>query len=192
MNDSKISVRYSRALFQSALGKKILDKVNQDMIFISEVCKIPEAKEFLYSPIIVPSKKVAIFHKMLGDNVEEITLSLIDLVVKNGRESYIPAIARVFIHETMKHKGITESVLTTAVKVEANVKKQIADLISEVFKTKVVLKENIDTDIIGGFILRVDDNYIDASIRNKLRKIKKELKGSVITPENQKIVNKEF
>ncbi|MFA5817941.1 MAG: ATP synthase F1 subunit delta [Bacteroidales bacterium] len=183
MNDSKISVRYSRALFQSALEKKILDKVNQDMIFISEVSKIPEAKEFLHSPIIVPSKKVAIFHKMLGDNVEKITLSLIDLVVKNGRESFIPAIARVFIHETMKYKGITESVLTTAVKVEAKVKKQITDLISEVFKTKVELKEIIDTEIIGGFILQVDDNYIDASIRNKLRKIKKELKGSIITPE---------
>jgi len=182
MNDSKISVRYSRALFQSALEKKILDKVNQDMIFISGICKTPEAKEFLHSPIIVSSKKVAIFHKMFGDNVEKITLSLIDLVVKNGRESFIPAIARVFIHETMKYKGITESVLTTAVKIDDKVKKQITDLISEVFKTKVELKENIDTEIVGGFILRVDDNYIDASIRNKLRKIKKELKGSVITP----------
>ena len=58
------------------------------------------------------------------------------------------------------------------------VKKQISDLISEVFKTKVELKENIDPEIIGGFILKIDDNYIDASIRNKLRKIKKELKGS--------------
>ena len=66
------------------------------MIFISEICKIPETKEFLNSPIIVPSKKAAIFHKMLGDNVEKITLSLIDLIVKNGRESFIPAIARVF------------------------------------------------------------------------------------------------
>lgn len=182
MNDSKISVRYSRALFQSALEKNILDKVKQDMIFISEVCKIPEAKEFLHSPVIVPSKKTAIFHKMLGDNVENITLSLIDLVVKNGRESFIPAIARVFLHETMKYKGITESVLTTAVKVNAKVKMEITDLISEVFKTKVELKENIDAEIVGGFILRVDDNYIDASIRNKLRKIKKELIGSVITP----------
>lgn len=179
MNDSKISVRYSRALFQSALEKKILDKVNQDMIFISEICKISEAKEFLHSPIIPPSKKEAIFHKMVGDNVEKITLSLIDLVVKNNRESYLPAIARVFIHETMKYRGITESVLTTAVKVDAKVKKQIIDLISEVFKTKVKLEEKIDTEIIGGFILRVDDNYIDASVSNKLRKIKKELKGSV-------------
>jgi F-type H+-transporting ATPase subunit delta len=184
MNESIISVRYSRALFQSALEKKVLDKVNQDMIFISEICKIPETKEFLNSPVIVPSKKTDIFHNILGGNVEKITLSLIDLVVKNGRESHLPAIARVFIHETMKYKGITESILTTAVKVDARVKKQITELISEVFGTKVELEEKIDTEIIGGFILKVDDNYIDASIRNKLRKIKKELKGSTIASDN--------
>jgi F-type H+-transporting ATPase subunit delta len=177
MNDSKISVRYSRALFQSALEKKILDKVNQDMIFILEICKIAETKEFLLSPIIVPSKKTSIFHKMLDGNVENITLSMIDLMVKNGRESYLPALARNFIHETLKYKGITQSVLTTAVKVNAKVKNQMTVLISEVYKTKVELVEKIDPEIIGGFILRIDDNYIDASIRNKLRKIKKELLG---------------
>lgn len=181
MNDSKISVRYARALFQSALEMKILDKVNQDMIFLSEICSMPETKEFLHSPIIAPSKKEEIFHKMLGDNVEKITLSLIDLIVKNGRESFIPAIARVFIHETKTFKGITDSVLTTAVKVDDEIKKQITDLIAKVFHTKVDLKENIDPEIIGGFILQIDDNYIDASLRNKLRKIKKELKGSIIT-----------
>ena len=79
-------------------------------------------------------------------------MSLIDLVVKNGRESFLPAIARVFIHETKKHRGITDSVLTTAIKVDENVRKQISDLISGVFKTRVDLKENIDPDIIGGFI----------------------------------------
>jgi len=183
MNNSKISVRYSRALFQSALEKKILDKVNQDMIFISGICKIPETKELLKSPIINPSKKTEIFHKILGNNVEKITLSLIDLTVKNGRESYIPAIARVFIHETMEYRGITESFLTTAVKVDDKIKKQISDLISKVFKTKVELEDTIDKEIIGGFILRVDDQYIDASVRNKLRKIKKELKGSALTSE---------
>jgi F-type H+-transporting ATPase subunit delta len=160
---------------------KILDKVNQDMILISEICKVPETKEFLHSPIIVPSKKTSIFHNILGDNVEKITLSLIDLVVKNGRERYLPSIARVFIYETMKYKGIKETFLTTAVSVNSEVKKQITNLVSEVFNTKVELKEIIDKDILGGFILQVDDNYIDASIKNKLRKIKKELKGSVIT-----------
>jgi F-type H+-transporting ATPase subunit delta len=180
MNDSIISVRYSRALFQSALGKNILDKVNQDMLLVSGVCKVPEAIEFLRSPIIVPSKKIEVIHKVFGKNVEEITLSLIDLLIKNGRESFLPSIARVFIHETLKHKGITRSVLTTALKVDDKVKQQIIDLVSEVFKTKVELEEVVDDEIIGGFILRVDDNYIDASIRNKLNKVKKELNKSII------------
>ncbi len=112
--------------------------------------------------------------------MEEITLSLIDLVVKNGRESFLPAIARVFIHETLRHKGITKSVLTTAVAVDAKVKKEITGMISKVFNTNAELEEVIDPDIIGGFILRVDDNYIDASVRNKLNKIKKELRKSAI------------
>jgi F-type H+-transporting ATPase subunit delta len=53
-------------------------------------------------------------------------------------------------------------------------------MISSAFNTKVELEENIDPAIIGGFTLKIDDNYIDASIRNKLRKIKKELVGSAM------------
>jgi F-type H+-transporting ATPase subunit delta len=181
MNNSRISVRYSRALFESALEKKMLDKVYNDMIFISEVCILPDMKELLTSPIIVPSKKTAILHKIIGNNIQNITLSLIDLLVQNGRESFLPAVARVFIHQTKEHNGITESVLTTAVKVDNKIKKQIVDLVSGIFKTKVDLKEIVDKEIIGGFILRIEDNYIDASIKNKLRKIEKVLKGRSLT-----------
>jgi len=165
MNDSKISVRYSRALFQSALGKKMLDRVYRDMAYISEMCKIPEVRDLL------------IMHNLLGKELEKLTLSFIDMVIMNTRESYIPAIARVFMSDTMKYNGITEMVLTTAVKTDDKVKKQVSELVSSAFNTKVELKEIIDKDIIGGFILRIDDKLIDASIRNKLRKIEKELKS---------------
>ena len=181
MNDSKISVRYSRALFQSALEKKVLDDVAEDMAYITELCLIPEVKELLKSPVIVPSKKNTILTALLGKNVNKLTLSLIGIVVKNGRESFLPSIARVFIHETKKYKGITESELTTAVRVSDKIKDQISEMISKIFGTKVELKEIIDPGIIGGFILKVDDNYIDASVRNKLRKIEKELKSSIGT-----------
>jgi F-type H+-transporting ATPase subunit delta len=178
MNESRISIRYSKALFQSAIDKKILERVNQDMILIKEVCNLAEVKEFLNSPIIIPSKKAEVFHKLFGKDLHKLTLSLIDLIVKNGRERYLPAIARVFVHNTLIHEGITESVLTTALKVDPNVKKQVSDLIADLFKTKVVLKEIIDESIIGGFVLKIGDNYIDSSVRNKLRIIQKELKAS--------------
>ena len=177
MNNGKISVRYAQALFESAVEKKLLDKVFQDMIYISEACKIPEMKEFLANPIIIPAKKTDVLQKILGKSIEKITFSLIELIVKNGRESFIPAIARVFIHETKEYKGITESVLTTAIKIDPKIRQQIIDFISGIFKTKVELKEVVDKEIIGGFILRIEDHYIDASVRNKLRKIEKELRG---------------
>ena len=180
MNESRISVRYSRALFLSALDKKNLDRINNDMILVKEICSIPEVKDLLTNPVIVSSKKTEILHSLFKKDLDKLTLSLIDVVVKNGREKYIPAIARVFIHETKKHKGITESVLTTAVKVDRGTVKQVSEKIESLLKTRVELKENIDETIIGGFVLKVEDNYIDASVRNKLRKIRKELSaGSV-------------
>ena len=180
MNESRISVRYSKALFQSALEKNLLDRINQDMLLIQEMCRLPEIKELLTSPIIIPSKKTDVLHKIFSNYLHELTFSLVDLVVKNGREKYLPAITRVFIQSTLTHNGITESFLTTAVKVDQKVKKQVSDLIADLFKTKVVLKEATDEGIIGGFVLRIGDNFIDASVRNKLRKINKELKASSI------------
>jgi F-type H+-transporting ATPase subunit delta len=180
MNESKISVRYSRALFESAIDKKVLDKVYQDMIFILEICSVNEMKELLTNPVIRPSKKTEILSKIFGSNIEKITLSLIEMVARNGRERFLPGIARVFIRETKDYKGITESVLTTAVKVDEKIKKQITEFVTGIFKTKVELKEIVDKDIIGGFVLKIEDNFIDASVRAKLRKIEKELKNTAL------------
>ena len=175
MNESRISVRYSKALFQSALEKNILDTINQDMVLIRDICTIPEVRELLKNPVIRPSRKGEALKGIFGKEIHPLTLSLVDLVVGNGRERYLPSIARVFIHETKKHRGVTESVLTTAVKIDPELKKQVIGMIEKLLDTKVDLKENIDESIIGGFILKVEDNYVDASIRNKLRKIRSEL-----------------
>lgn len=94
MNESRISVRYAKALFQSALEKNILDRVNQDMILVRNVCTVPELKELLTNPVIRPSKKTGVLHSVLGKDLHSLTLALVDLVVKNGRERYLPAIAR--------------------------------------------------------------------------------------------------
>jgi len=174
MNQSKISVRYSRALFQSALEINLLDKVYQDMRFVLEICRMPEVKEMLGSPIIVPSRKTRILHVIFGKNLQKLTLALFDLTVKNGRESSLPAIARDFISETMKYRGITETVLTTAVKIDTGLREKISAIVADLFKTKIELRENVDENIIGGFILKVGDNYFNASIKNKLRKIRKD------------------
>ncbi|MFN8242208.1 MAG: ATP synthase F1 subunit delta [Bacteroidales bacterium] len=175
MNESKISVRYSRALFQSALEKNILDTIHGDMLYVAALCRISEVKEVLSSPIIVPSKKKTILGGLLSGKVDRLTLSLIDLLVKNGREKSLADIARVFTDEYLRYKGLTVAHLTTAIQVDKDIKTKVTELIKSVFGTGVEIRESVEPEIIGGFVLKVNDSYLDASVRNKLRKIKKGL-----------------
>lgn len=180
MNDSKISVRYSKALFELALERNILDKVLEDIKLLYELCQMPEIKEMLESPVIPPTTKKEVLGGLLNGKVDELTLSFVDLIIKNGRETFIPAIARRFLYIFKNYKGITESSITTAVKLDEKVVKEVEEFIAKKFNTTVDLKQNVDKDIIGGFILRIDDNYIDASVKNKLKIIEKELNGATI------------
>jgi len=179
MNEGKIPVRYAKALFESAVHKNLIKNIYEDMQLIGEACKQEEVRELLRSPIVPASEKKKIFHKLLENKINPLTLSLIDLMIKNGREAFLPSVARIFSTNTLKYQGITEPDLITAMPVSNGVRKQIIDYISTKFNTKVRLKESVDPEIIGGFILKVDDYFIDASIRTKLRKIKKSLTGNI-------------
>lgn len=179
MNEGKIPVRYAKALFESALNQNLLDQVYSDMQFIAGVCKNDEMKEVLRSPIILPSDKRKILHALFEKNIHPLTLAMIDLMTKNGREAWLPSIARIFSRKTLEFQGITEPNLTTAVPVKEEVKKHISLFIESHFKTKVRLTESVDPDIIGGFVLKINDYFIDASIRTRLKKIKQNLSGGI-------------
>lgn len=178
MNEGKIPVRYAKALFETALSRKAVDKVFEDMNYVGEACRIPQIAELLVNPVITPSRKTSILKEIFGKEISDLTMSLIGLMVKNGREAFLPSVARNFRDLTLKYKGITETSLVTAVPVSNKTKKTIEDFISGKFNTKVILKENIDPELLGGFVLKVNDYFIDASLRSRLRKIRKELSGS--------------
>ena len=81
MNESRISVRYSKALFQSALEKDILDRINQDMVLIRDICTVPEVRELLSNPVIRPAKKSETLSRIFGKDIHPLSLSLVELVV---------------------------------------------------------------------------------------------------------------
>lgn len=176
MNESRISRRYSKALFQTAVEKNVLDKTYEDMKLVMEICTYPEVKELLESPVVSPSGKLQVFKAVLEGRVGELTVSFVELVIKKQRESFLLPIARYFLRDIRRYKGITETSITTAVKLRKETVDEVKQFIFNQFKTDVELKQKVDKDLIGGFILRIDDNYIDASIKSKLKRVEKELK----------------
>ena len=175
MNESKISVRYAKALFESASEKGILDEVREDMEELQQVCVIPEFEYLVVTPVMKESQKCDVVHKIIGNKVNKLTLAMLDLIFRNGREQYLPAIARNYIDLYKKEKGIISASITSAAPLTDMARKQIEKIIRDAFKSPVELVAESNEKLIGGFIIRVDDQQYDASVATNLRKVKKQL-----------------
>lgn len=179
MNEGKISNRYSKALFLSAKDKGIVNQVRQDMDYLLELFSLKDVKGLLDSPVIQNPVKRKTLKALLENNIGELSLNLVTLTVDNNRETFLPGIARSFIDLADEYNGITKTTLTTASEISESVKKDIRDLVEKGMNTTVVMKEIIDPDITGGFMLKVEDTFIDGSVKTQLRKIEKELKEDI-------------
>lgn len=176
MNQSKISVRYAKALFLFAKEKNMLDAIKDDITSLAKaLATIPEMADFIVNPVATTSWKKIFFKALLEEKMKQETLKFIDLVVDNKREMYLADIARNFLDMYKKSGGIKTVTLTGTSEFSVEQKKKVTAFVEENFRTKVDLEEKVDKDILGGFILRIDDRQFDASVASKLKEIKKDL-----------------
>jgi F-type H+-transporting ATPase subunit delta len=175
MNESQISVRYAKALFKSALEKKILDSVNKDMDLLAETCKLDDFQYMIELPSLQPSQKSKFISSIFAKNMSDISLALIHLVIKNKRETYLPGIARNFGDLYRTEKGIRSAGLVTALEVDDSTIKSIRELIKKSFDADVELSASVDSELIGGFILKIEHQQYDSSVASNLKRMKKQL-----------------
>lgn len=175
MNDSKISVRYAKALFESALDYNILDQIRNDMVDVQTISLVPEFQKLLLSPIINESQKNKILEELLKSRAQSLTMSFMSLLIRNGREQYIPAIARNFADLYRHHKGIKAATFITATQVSDAIEKRVEKIIKEAMKSEVEMKSESNEDLIGGFIIRIENRQYDASVASSLKRVKKKL-----------------
>ena len=175
MNESQISVRYAKALFQSASEQRILDNVYKDMEVLTSTCKLEDFQYMLGVPTLQPSQKVKLLRAIFEKHLSKISLSMIDLVVKNKREAYLPGIARYFRELYRKETGIRSATLVTAQDVDESEMNGIRKLVRKAYDSDVELTTVVDGDVIGGFVLTIEDMRYDASVASNLKKLKKQL-----------------
>ncbi|MBM3419717.1 MAG: ATP synthase F1 subunit delta [Bacteroidetes bacterium] len=178
MNESRISVRYARAVFETALEKDLVEETGRDMQVLLDAAGSVEFREFTDNPTIAPSVKTAIFNKAFTGHISPFSLSAATIVIKNGREKYLAAIARFYISLARQHLGLTRVILSTATENDARLLAKIKDQIEKAFSTRVEMETVTDPSLIGGFIIRIDDRLFDASVRKKLQIIRKDMAGS--------------
>jgi F-type H+-transporting ATPase subunit delta len=175
MNESKIAVRYAKALFLSAKEQGLISEVREDMRLVLELSGMQDFRDLIESPLIPNSRKKQIMSALFTDNVAEMSYNLVTLTLNNNREAFLPGIARCYIDQADRHEGITKVTLRTSVPVNRENRDTVTGIIEKDLDTKVDLQELVDESIAGGYILKVEDLYVDASLKSQLRKIRKQL-----------------
>jgi F-type H+-transporting ATPase subunit delta len=179
MQGTRVAARYAKSFIDLALEQGVLENAYEDMKLVAEVSKTNhDFVSFLKSPVIKTDKKQEVLKSIFGGKVNKVTDAYIQLITAKKREIYLPEIAEEFINQYNQKKQILTAVVTTASGIDDATRKQVLNLIKGASQSEVVLEEKINKDIIGGFIIRVGDKQIDASISRKLNNLRRNFKES--------------
>lgn len=175
MKETRVAIRYAKSLLGLAKDQDVLELVKNDMVLISQTCA--ENRDFqvmLKSPIVKADKKLSILKAIFESQVNQMTIAFIEIITKKGREAFLEEISESFISQYRVFKNITTAIVKTAVPMTAEMKAQLMELIKKSAQGDVELVEEVDADLIGGFVLRISDQQVNASIQNQLHKLKRE------------------
>jgi len=176
MDQSTINVRYAKAFFSLAKEKVLTEELQKDAFLVSSVCKtISDFMVLIESPVISTSAKVKAIKNIFEGKVNPYSVKFLTLITENRREKFIPGIFRNLEELYRKDQGIRTAVLTTAKAMDKALVEQIRKTLESELGGKVEISQKIDDELIGGFLLRVDDTQYDASIAAQLQKIKVKL-----------------
>jgi F-type H+-transporting ATPase subunit delta len=175
MKGNQAANRYAIALFDLAKEQNALDAAYQDMVtFENAVRESRELTVFLKSPIVSPDKKQEVFDRIFS-TFQPLTAKFIALIVKNRREDLLPQIAADFIEMYKKERGMAEVTIVSAAKLDQSIIDGIIAKVKPVLPGQITIKEEINPDLIGGFIVRFGNTRIDASIAHQFDLLKQSL-----------------
>ncbi len=173
--ESRVAKRYAKSLLDFAIERGVLEEVRADMALIDGTCRASrDLVAMLRSPVIKLDVKAKALSKIFANKVNKITIEFVRIVAKKKRDEIIPEIAQAFAGVYLEFKGIQKAEVTTAIALTEAERKKVLKFIANISEN-VELREKIDPEIIGGFIIRVGDKQYDDSVASRLLNLKTEL-----------------
>ena len=173
---SRAAIRYAKALLEQAGEANIQDVIFGDMRSVYDTIQgSRELQVALQSPVIKAEDKKQILEKIFTDQ-DKLTLSLIRVLAANRRTDILGQVAKSFVDLYKTQKGIKDAKVITAVPLTDAMEEKVMAKVKQLTGSQsVTLTNEVDANILGGFILRVGDVQYDASIRNQFENLKKRI-----------------
>ena len=168
----KVAKRYSHALAQSA--DKDIDEILENLKSINEVIfENQDLRTFFLHPIISLKDKKETLKSALQDKVNILTLNFIETLLDENRFGIFKTIYELFKKEADKIKNKQEVEIISAVDINEKSKKMLEEKLKTKLNKDVVLNYSKNQDILGGFIIKIEDKVIDLSLKTKFETLTK-------------------
>jgi F-type H+-transporting ATPase subunit delta len=167
---------YASALFEVAKGEDDLSRVEDELFTVASRVQSNDAlRDALTDRSLPVDLRQGIVEDLLGGRASATTTNLVSMIVGAGRAKDLPAIIEKFLQKSAGSRSETLAEVTSAVPLEGDQERSLAEALSRRLKRSVSLKVTVDPSIMGGLIVRTGDTVIDGSVRSRLEQLKNQL-----------------
>jgi ATP synthase F1 delta subunit len=171
----EIAAVYARSLFEAALDAGKLDEVREQLDqFADALDGDHELQVFFFSPYFSTQEKKDGLHRAVK-GAEPLFLNFLELLVENHRMPVIFRVRRAYDRLWEDYNRLLPVEVTSAVELDAETVRGIGDRIAEQTGRKVELSSTVEPDILGGIVVRVGNQVLDASIRSRLDSLRRQV-----------------
>jgi F-type H+-transporting ATPase subunit delta len=174
----EIAQVYARSLFEVAKRQDKLDVVREQLgQFADALDQSRELSVFFFSPYFsTPEKKDGLDRTL--DGADPIVLNFLELLVENHRMPVLFRVRREFERMWQEENRLLAVQITSAIELDESVAQRIGEEIGRQTGRTVQLTSTVDPDVLGGIVLRVGNSILDASIRTRLERLRKQVAGA--------------
>lgn len=183
MANYRVAKRYAKAFMEVLPTNKVKDAVQEMKDVITLLRQNKNLHTFFKSPVISEDKKMSVSKELFKDFSQD-TQNLVHLLIKNARIENLKEVAQSFIEQYRQREGIRRVIVTSAHPLATEQVQSIIEKVKDslsIDSNKIEIEQKIDESLIGGFILRIDDQQFDSSIKTRLNKIRQEFSVGQVT-----------
>jgi F-type H+-transporting ATPase subunit delta len=171
----EIAVVYARALFEVAKAQDKIDPVRDQIgTFADALSETRELQVFFFSPYFSTAEKEDGLERVVTD-ADPVVMNFLKLLIEKHRMPVLFRIRLNFVALWEEENKLLPVQITSAVELDEAIVKQLGDRISEQTGRKVELSAQVEPDILGGIVVQVGNSVLDASVRNRLEQLRKQV-----------------
>ncbi|MBE9011800.1 F0F1 ATP synthase subunit delta [Pseudanabaenaceae cyanobacterium LEGE 13415] len=178
---SEVLEPYAQALMSLGQSNDLVDRFGEDVNNILDTLNASEElKDFIVNPLAKGDLKKAVLSQVFGESVHPFTRNFLMLLVDRRRVMFLEGICQQYQKLLRKLKQAVLAEVTSTVELNEDQKNAIRDKVKALTNANSVdIETKIDPELIGGVIIKVGSQVIDASLRGQLRRISLRLTSSI-------------